>query len=186
MSGWTDLPLNPTGLQQRERLHRRFLAEKEIEAIYSSPLQRARSTATAIAEATGLMPRFDPDLREIHCGEVDGQPIAFVKQRFPELWNLNLSQLDDQFRWPAGESYREFRERCVRALDRIAEAHAARRVILVTHAGVVTQVLGAIHGLRPARWEPFRPENTSLTEIHWQAGAGELLSFNDHRHLTAW
>lgn len=186
LSGWTDLPLNARGLAQRERLRRRFAAESGLAALYSSPLARARHTAEAIAEPTGLAPHFLPELREIHCGDVDGEPITAVQRRLPELWAQNLRQEDDDFRWPGGESYREFRARCLDAMNRIARAHPDGRVAVVTHAGVVTQVLATLHGLPPARWEPFRPENTSVTEIEWADGHGRLLSFNDHRHLTAW
>jgi broad specificity phosphatase PhoE len=186
LSGWTDVPLNAAGWQQVARLQRRFCSEAPIAALYSSPLLRARETAESIAGVSGTSPRLIDALREINCGVVDGNPIAEVKRSHRELWEKNLRQDDDDFRWPGGESYREFRDRCLRAINWIAAAHCGQRVVVVTHAGVITQILGALHGVRPARWEPFRPENTSLTELRWTAGRLALLVFNDHRHLTAW
>jgi alpha-ribazole phosphatase/probable phosphoglycerate mutase len=58
-------------------------------------------------------------------------------------------------------------------------------VLVVTHAGVISQILGALRGVRPARWEPLRPGNASLTSVTWQGDGGELLRFDDREHLSA-
>ena len=55
----------------------------------------------------------------------------------------------------------------------------------MTHAGVVSQIVGALRGLRPARWEPYRPMNTGITEIVWNHESGSVVSFDDHAHLCA-
>jgi broad specificity phosphatase PhoE len=184
MSGWADLPLNAEGRHQREALYQRFLDEPVAEALYSSPSRRALQTAGALLRADRKPLRLAPDLREIHCGEVDGLPIAAVKERYASFWERNMRQDDDHFRWPGGESYIELRRRSLTALDRIAAAHPGARILVVTHAGVISQVLGALHGISPARWQSFRPENTSLTELAWDNGNGRMVSFNDHRHLA--
>lgn len=106
-----------------------------------------------------------------------------MKQRVPDLWAVNLRQEDERFRWPGGESYREFRSRCLRAVRAIARTHRGKRIALVTHAGVVSQLLGAMHGLSAARWERYRPANTALTVVEWGCGSGALVSFDDHTHL---
>lgn len=184
LSGWTDLPLSPVGRKQIRALQRRLLQGPLADALYSSPLERARDTAHAIVCASQTALRLLDDLREIGCGQVDGMPISQVKRFCPELWQENLRQDNAGFRWPGGESYREFRERCLKALRTIVSAHPAQRVILVTHAGFVSQVLGALHGLSPACWGYFRPENASLTELDWWEKGSRVVSFNDYAHLT--
>jgi broad specificity phosphatase PhoE len=184
MSGWTDLPLTERGWHQAKLLRRRLEAGAPFAAIYTSPLQRARDTALGLYEA-GLGPlRVREDLREIHCGEVDGRPVDEVQRHFSEYWEANLRQEDEDFRWPGGESYREFRERCLRAIRALAAAHPGERVAVVTHSGLISQVLGALHGLSPARWEPFRPDNTALTELDWSGEHGVLVRFDDRAHLA--
>jgi alpha-ribazole phosphatase/probable phosphoglycerate mutase len=106
-------------------------------------------------------------------------PIRQVQQCYPREWAQNESQSDPEFRWPGGESYREFRERVLGAMERIATYHHPARVLVVTHAGVISQVVGWVNGESPARWEPFRPRNTSVTEMRWHAGQAELVSFDD-------
>jgi broad specificity phosphatase PhoE len=88
------------------------------------------------------------------------------------------------FRWPGGESYHEFRTRCLRAVVGLAARHDGY-VAVVTHAGVISQVLGALAGKSPAQWEPFRPGHTALTEIEWTARRAKVLRYDDRAHLTA-
>lgn len=182
MSGWTDTSLSDRGRQQAACLARRMASEM-VSALYSSPLVRALETARQVAEVTGAQIRLDPDLREIHCGEVDGWPVEEVRRRYPDLWEANRRQDHDGFRWPGGESYLELRERSLGVLDRIAAAHPGERVVVVTHAGVISQVVGCLRGKSPARWECYRPENCSVTELDWDGGAGRLISYDDCVHL---
>jgi 2,3-bisphosphoglycerate-dependent phosphoglycerate mutase len=180
MSGWTDLPLTEHGLSQARDLGARLVHEPAPAAIYSSTLTRARDTAAILGAHLGQRAvRLERALCEIGCGSVDGWPIRQVQQAYPREWAQNESQSDPEFRWPGGESYREFRERVVAALKRIAAHHDSTRVLVVTHAGVISQVVGWVKGESPARWELFRPRNTSITEMRWHAGQAELVSFDE-------
>ncbi|AUX32096.1 MULTISPECIES: histidine phosphatase family protein [Sorangium] len=184
MSGWTDTPLDARGREEAEALGRRLARGPAFDAVYASPLSRALETARIAAGAWGPVRTHD-GLREIGCGDVDGAPIEEVKARHAALWEANLRQDDDDFRWPGGESYRELRARSLAAIGAIAAAHPGQRVLVVTHAGVIGQILGALHGVPAARWEPFRPGNASLTSLAWQGDRGVLLRFDDREHVSA-
>lgn len=182
VSGWTDFPLSPLGRKQAEALRRR-LSLMPPDVIYTSPLQRASATAEVLADLAPAPPQPLDALREIHCGEADGRLSREAQERFPEIWAANLRQEDESLRWPGGESYREFRDRCLHAVRCIAEAHPGERVLIVTHAGVICQVMGTIHGKSPASWGSFRPGNCSLTEVEWRGDTGIVRGFDDRRHL---
>jgi broad specificity phosphatase PhoE len=107
-----------------------------------------------------------------------------VQRRFPELWRENLRQARENFRWPGGESYREFRDRCVAAVQSIAANHAPGCVAIVTHAGVISQIVGSIYGLSPACWVSFRPGNASISELVWRGDRGVIVSFDCRLHLS--
>ena len=184
MSGWTDTSLSDQGRRQVARLARRMSSEP-ASVLYSSPLLRALETARPVAEAAGAEIRLEPDLREIHCGEVDGWLVQEVRRLYPDLWQANLRQDDDGFRWPGGETYRELRDRSLGALRRIAAAHFGERVLVLTHAGVISQVVGCLAGIGAARWECYRPENCSLTELDWLGETGRVVSYDDRSHLEA-
>jgi broad specificity phosphatase PhoE len=131
----------------------------------------------------GIKPRRWPSLREICCGVLDGWPVAEVEQVYPDLWQANLSRSDDDFGWPGGETYRGFRNRVLRAIRRIARLHRGGRVAVVTHAGVISQIIGSLAGQPAARWQLFRPAPASLTELRWHGDVCRVLRFDDRRHL---
>ncbi|HYG69915.1 MAG TPA: histidine phosphatase family protein, partial [Anaeromyxobacteraceae bacterium] len=149
------------------------------------PLARAVATARALPPARGGPLRLLRSAREIRCGEADGLLVAEARLRYPLHWAANLRQDDDGFRWPRGESYGEFRWRCVRMIDGLAARHPGERLALVTHAGVIATILGAVAGVPPARWEPNRPANASITEVRWTRGTGEVVRFDVRAHLRA-
>src|SRR5581483_2591047 len=69
--GASDVPLTERGEQQARQLAQ-ATAQFPLEAIYTSPLARARSTASAIAASTGLEPSVWEDLREQNYGAWEG------------------------------------------------------------------------------------------------------------------
>jgi 2,3-bisphosphoglycerate-dependent phosphoglycerate mutase len=183
LCGWFDPPLSRRGWAEVERVCRRLEQVPRPAALYTSPLRRALSMARVLGKRLGLAPRRLDLLREIHCGRLEGVPIAEVEQRYPRLWRTNLRQVDDGFQWPGGESYRDFRRRVLRGISAIAAEHAGERVIIVTHAGVISQFMGALNGIRAACWEAFRPSNASLTIVRWADGTGQVRTFDDNEHL---
>jgi broad specificity phosphatase PhoE len=176
--GVTDVPLSARGLEEAGQLAACFERAPQVDAFYTSPLARARGTAEAIAHVIGRAAQVDPALSEINCGELEGLPIAAVRADHPQLWQQNEKQDDEAFRWPGGESYAEFRARALGWLGRLTTRHPDGVVVAVTHSGFISQVLGAIQGLSPARWEANRPGNTTLTTITWSRGGGDVLSFD--------
>src|SRR4051794_26972165 len=69
--------LNDDGRSEASRLAR-FLAQRTLDAIYSSPLERARETADFISQATGVPVQIREALAEIQYGE-------WTNARFDEL-----------------------------------------------------------------------------------------------------
>ena len=65
------VPLTMTGREQAAELAAK-LADKKIKTLISSDLLRARQTAEIVAEKLGLKVEFDPRLREVDYGELNG------------------------------------------------------------------------------------------------------------------
>jgi broad specificity phosphatase PhoE len=167
LSGRTDVPLSPRGRLELQRLQVRLRGSPSFDAIYTSPLRRAAETAMVLEQAgLGPIQRY-AGLQEIDCGVLDGMPLEHVKRSYPGLWQANQLQSDDNFRWPGGESYRDFRFRCLRAVRTLTRKHPRGRIALVTHAGVISQLVGFLMGASPALWECYRVGNTALTEMDW-------------------
>lgn len=183
LCGSHDVPLSMTGQEQVERLRERLTKETAASALYSSPLRRALDTASAAPAALQQRCRLLHSIREIHCGSIEGWPLTSVQTKYFGYWQRNLMQTDDDFRWPGGESYSCFRRRVLRAVQTIARRHLNEEVIVVTHAGVINQLLGWMEGQNAARWENFRPSCASITRVTWNGSSWLLESFDDHSHL---
>ena len=150
VQGHTDVPLNAAGLEQARRLARR-LADVGLEAIYSSDLDRARTTADAVARSQGLEVRVDADLREKHFGSWEGLTDVEIAQRFPDAVRGG---------WGDGETSDEVTTRVLGALERIRSRHDGP-VLVVAHGGPLRSILahlGVEHG-------PIR--NCELFRVHY-------------------
>jgi broad specificity phosphatase PhoE len=180
LCGSFDVPLSARGLAQVRAVVASRRARSAPHALYTSTLRRATQVAEALASLWRLVPMAAPWAREIHCGEVEGVRLADLERRCPRLWRRHEAQDDDTFAWPGGESYGDFRRRVMNGLSEVARAHPGARVSIVTHAGVVSQVLGAVRQRPPAIWSADRPEFFTATEVVWENDRPlEIISFNE-------
>ncbi len=142
--GHTDPPVNERGRGQIEELVA-GLANSGIEAIYTSDLQRARSTAERIAQAFDLPLIAQPDLREINFGDWEGLPwsqIEFRDSAYACQWIREYPHLPA----PHGERFDDFEDRVLQAISRLQVQHEHRCVAVVTHGGVMRVVLQELCG----------------------------------------
>lgn len=134
--GQADVPLNANGLAQAEILARQVRARYQLDAIYSSDLQRARQTAEPLAQATGLPVVLDPRLREIHQGEWQGMLVTDIRARYGQQF---ADRHSDPWRVapPGGETAAQVRSRLEAALIGIRAAHPHGTVAVVTHGFIM-------------------------------------------------
>ena len=182
--GATDIPLSDKGRAQARRVAG-FLADMPLDAIYSSPLQRALDTATAVAEGHGLEVGIVNDIQEINVGEWSGKTWDEIRHLWPELekrWSADPYTSDPP---PGGEDYRDFQNRCIRALDEIAGAHDdGQQVAVICHGGVIRAVMNELLGLTWTTRGKIYSKNCSVTRLRWKAGGTVVIDgFNDSCHL---
>ena len=132
VQGHSDTPLNEQGRAQA-RLLAEQLADRQIDAVYSSDLLRAYETARIIAERHGLEVTAIRDLRERHFGTWEGLTDDEIFVRFPEA-SGNGS-------WGDGESREAMADRVLEALHRIADTHPGGTVVVVSHGGPLRAAL---------------------------------------------
>ena len=119
------------------------LAGLEIEAIYSSPMERAQETAGPTAEAFGLDVQIDERLIECEFGRWTGAKLTDLYQ-LPE-WR-SVQKTPSQFRFPGGESFPEMQERMVAALQDLAQRHRGGSVALFSHADPLKAAVAWLQG----------------------------------------
>ena len=138
--GLRDVPLNARGRAQAEAVARWFDG-RELAAIVSSPLSRTLDVATALASGQGLEVRTDDRLVEFDQGDLDGLPIAEVRERYPDFIERWRSDDPTDLRMPGGETYGEVQRRMVDAIEAAAAAHLDEAVAIVSHNLAIKSVL---------------------------------------------
>ncbi|MFN5841269.1 MAG: MSMEG_4193 family putative phosphomutase [Acidimicrobiaceae bacterium] len=125
------LHLADAGVQKAHRVAERIAELPRIDAIYASPLERARETAAPIAKALKQRVKIDKGLLECDFGDWTGAELGKLMKK-PE-WST-VQKAPSTFRFPNGESFTEMQTRMVTALDRIRAAHPGGTVVCVSHA----------------------------------------------------
>jgi probable phosphoglycerate mutase len=125
------LHLAEAGVAQAHRVAERSAELPKIDAIYASPLERARETAAPIAKALKQRVKIDKGLLECDFGDWTGAELSKL-MKLPE-WST-VQKAPSTFRFPNGESFTEMQTRMVSALDRIRSAHPGGTVVCVSHA----------------------------------------------------
>jgi broad specificity phosphatase PhoE len=177
--GSTDTPLTERGRRQADRVAS-FLASRHSDAtaLYSSPLQRARDTAGAIARALGLVPVIDRGLAEYDLGSWEGLSYTDLHQQH-RLWDRMKE--DPDFAPHGGESPRQVTERFTASLRRIAETHPGQRAIVVAHGGALSMGLAALIDGDYTQWKRVM-QNCAVSELVLEPEPA-LLCFNLVEHL---
>lgn len=164
--GQQDTPLNDRGREQ-SRLLGKTLSNININAVYSSPLQRSMETARIVlAEraAAGRPPvelRPDPAMKEISHGVGEGKLTTDVERDHPQVYR-NWIEAPHTVRWPDGESLEDVAARAVPALERIIRQNQNRTVLIVAHGGVNKALLLRVLGAPLSRFWTFRQDSACL------------------------
>lgn len=134
-----DIPLNDTGRRQAHELIAK-LKNKKIDAIYCSPLKRARETADIIAAGLKLPVKIHQGLIEGNFGVAEGVPAEEIRN-WPvyALWCNNDEKYDD-VGFEKGETKRQIRTRVINALNEICRQEEGEHILIVAH-GAVSRVL---------------------------------------------
>ena len=177
--GHADPPLAPAGHEQAERLADR-LDSARIDAIYVTTLRRTVQTAAPLAGRLGLVPRQEPELREVHLGDWEG---GEYRQRVAEHDPLVMRVFKEE-RWeviPGAETSAAFASRVRAAVERLARAHRGHRLAVFTHGGVIAQVLAMASGSRPFAF--LTADNASISRLVVTGERWVVRGFNDTAHL---
>ena len=180
--GQIDVPLNAVGLAQAGRLGRR-LAHEPVDVLVSSDLQRARSTADAVAQLRGLQPVTDPLWREQGFGVLEGLDVPTIRSRHADLWS-SWTRHDADYALPGGgESNTAFHARVMRALQAVLAAHAGRRVVVVTHGGVLDMLWRTANALPLYGARVCDIPNTGINRLRWVDNGLQIVRWADADHL---
>jgi probable phosphoglycerate mutase len=184
-AGRGDIPLTETGrLQAKAAAQRLAAARGGVDLIVTSPLQRARLTAEAVAAATGAPVQVDDGWIEADFGAWEGLSYAEAMQRWPD--EVTAWMKDTSVAPPGGESFSAAGRRVLAALDRLLARAEPGRVVVVSHVTPMKTVLRHALLAPPPALRRMHLDVACLCEVDWYAdGPAVVRSFNDTGHLQS-
>ena len=179
LTGWTPgIPLDDRGGGQAAALAAR-LAPMRFDAIISSPLERCRQTAEAIAGSDGPKVRQDDRLGECHYGDWTGKPLKRLAKE--PLWRV-VQAHPSAMRFPGegGESMLDMQHRAVSAVRDWNAALGHDAVYLIcSHGDVIKSVIADSLGMHLDMLQRIQIDPCSLSVIRYTPLRPFVLRLND-------
>jgi probable phosphoglycerate mutase len=182
-SGRGEPPLTATGFAQAKAAAHRLSTMEQITTVVCSPLKRARQTAEAVVEQTGLPVAYWDTLTETDFGAWEGLTFTEAAQRDPELHRAWLS--DPSVPTPDGESFDEVHARVSRARDELVGAYQGCTVLVVSHVTPIKTLLRIGLDAGPNILFRLHLDLASLSIVEFYPdGNASVRLVNDTAHLS--
>jgi broad specificity phosphatase PhoE len=181
MQGRWNSDLDELGRRQAAA-NARLLAGLGVELIVSSPLDRARQTATIIAEHVGVPVTYDDRIVEWDCGDWSGHLRTEVMERWPEEYAALLAD-PFYYRGPSCENYPDMLERARPFVEEL-RCRPESSIAVVSHGMIGKVMVGVLLGLdEDETLDVFQPNDTvfrlrlqhdGIDVHHWRHGEGPV------------
>ncbi len=168
------LHLSAEGQDQATRLGMR-LSNLDVAAVYTSPLERTRETASPIAKACGIRTRTGHGLIECNFGEWTGQPLDKLR-KLPE-WKT-VQRNPSMFRFPEGESFGEMQIRMWDQVNSLVEHHRGDTIVAVSHADTIKAAVAMACGTPLDMFQRFVISPCSASMIMFTSDGPMLMAVN--------
>jgi probable phosphoglycerate mutase len=174
--GWTPgVHLAPDGVEDAKRLAAR-LEPVRFRAVYSSPLDRCRETAEAIAAGRRIEIQTVEGVGEVHYGSWQGRTFRSLMRT--KLWRT-VQLFPSQATFPGGESLRDMQRRAVESIEEIRQRHRVGAVAIVSHADVLAAVVAHYLGMHLDLFQRIVITPASATVLSFAGGFPRLLRLSD-------
>jgi broad specificity phosphatase PhoE len=169
------VPLGQAGLAQARRLAQR-MARERIDAIQSSPVQRCRQTAQAIAEVVARDVEIAPGLEEVDFGAWSGR--SFEELNRDELWR-RWNAARSMTATPAGETMLGVQQRICGHILSSVRANPDAQIVMVSHADPIRAALAVVLGLSLDRLQSLDIAPASISIIDFDPWGATVRLVNE-------
>jgi probable phosphoglycerate mutase len=168
--------LNEKGQKQAQSLGD-ALKDVPLNAVYSSPLERAIETAEPIAHARNLQIIREPDLRDANVGKWQGKSLKVL--RLTNAWKI-VQNSPSRFQFPEGESFIHVQTRISNALENIIRKHNKPQqiVAVVFHADPIKLAIAHFIGLPLDHFQRLACDTGSVSALYASEMGAHLLKLN--------
>jgi probable phosphomutase (TIGR03848 family) len=181
--------LDEAGTAQAEKAAAR-LAVVPLAAVVSSPLERCKQTARAIAraQADSLRVATDKGLTECDYGDWQGRKLRELGRL--SLWKT-VQTNPSAATFPGGESLPQMQARAVDAVRRrdatVTTVHGPEAVWLaVSHGDVIKSIVADALGLHLDLFQRIQVDPASISVVRYTDARPYVLSSNTHEGDLSW
>lgn len=175
LQGRVDNPLDAVGEDQAVAVGEYLLPYVNDETvIISSPLLRARSTAQAIANRTGISVTIDERWTELAYGIYEGVPQGDVPA---EIWAKWRS--DPHFAPESGETLAQVQERVSGACEELLQSLVGKTAVIVSHVSPIKSAVAWALGVDVGVSWRTQLDTASISRITLTPRGPVLRSFNE-------
>jgi broad specificity phosphatase PhoE len=171
--------LSTSGLSEVERLRRNLALP--LDAVYSSPLERARQTAAPLAADRNLEPMPLDGLTEVDFGDWTG--LTFDELDRLPAWHL-FNARRSIAPVPNGEPAAQVQTRILGVLDQLATRHAGETFAVVSHADVIRAAVLHYAAIPLDDFQRIQIDTASVTAVDVTA-TPQLLAINRRDHIDS-
>ena len=177
-AGRSDIGLTSVGQTQANQLGE-WAGSAQFDALWTSPMKRARATVAPVERCTGLQAQLDERLREVDFGRGEGLTRTQMERQFGAelrafLHDPALHPL------PEGEDPSMAAERAVECLHDIASTNRDQRILVVGHNTLFRLALCKLLDISLSKYRTVFPmlRNGAVTEIAMNGSDTSLLHYN--------
>ena len=161
VGGWTDDHLSKKGIKQIKGLSKKI--DSDYDLFVSSDLVRARESSEILNEKLKMDIIYDSGFREINSGILNNTTIDDLRKN-PSLW-VDYTSLKDDESFPEGDSPNSFFLRVKESFIKLLEKNRNKKILLVTHSGVITAILCLINGYKYSTSLQIAPSVGKIVKI---------------------
>ena len=179
--GQSNVALSDTGRKQARFLAERFPV-RQLDAIYTSDLDRAKETAECVGKRLGLTVYQEKAFRELSFGDWEGLTYQEISSRWPEEAE-KLFTAPDELVIPHGETFRDLQKRALDKIYSLYERHIDQTVAVFAHGAINKTILaGLMHIPLHYLWS-LRQDNTAVNILRLDDGYVMVELINSTSHL---
>jgi probable phosphoglycerate mutase len=183
-AGSVDVALSNEGRAQARALGARLVGEP-LQAVYASPMSRARDTAGLIVTGRDLDVVTVPEIRETDHGHWEGKTREEIRSWFPDEY-ARWERDPFTFAPSSGETGLQVLARSLPAFLAIVGRHPNGAVLVVSHKATIRIVIGGLLGVELSGYRDrldMSPCGLNILDV--KAGAeARLVLFNDVSHYA--
>ena len=171
------------GYKQIEQLKKRFEGE-HIDAVYSSDLSRACTTATALSEPRDLPVIMTDMLREVGMGEWEDNAWGDIEYLNREM-NENFNNDPANWKVNGSESYENVKARMSFFITETADHHDGETIAIFSHGFAIRTFMCFLEGI-PSHETAKMPyfDNTAVGLLTYDNGIIKTEHYGDNTHLS--